>query len=63
MNQNSGDSSWNILVKEVEVAKDVGDMLESWLNKAKEMGEFRNNISIVKYSRGTMKDRLTKMNP
>lgn len=36
MNQNLGDLSGNILIKEIEVPKDVGDMLEPWLNKAKE---------------------------
>lgn len=32
-------SSGSLPVKEIEVPNDVGDMLEFWLNKAKESGD------------------------
>lgn len=57
MNQNYDDlskqSSGSVPVKEIEVPKNVGDMLESWLNKAKEVGDVRNNIIVVETSGGT----------
>lgn len=54
MNQNSNDSSGGRTpIKEIEAPKDVADKSESWLNKAKEVGEVRNNITIIEPSGGT----------
>lgn len=70
MNQNFDDSSklssGSVLVKEFEIVKDVGDMLESWLNKAKEVEDVRNNITIVKPSSGTSDSKkimISNLNP
>lgn len=57
LNQSYDDSSKqsirSVCVKEIEVPKDVGDMLESWLNKAKKVGDVRYNITVVEPSGGT----------
>lgn len=57
MNQGYDDSfkksSESLPVKIIKVPKDVGDMLESWLNKAKEARGVRNNITIIEPSGGT----------
>lgn len=57
MNQNfddsSSQSSGSVHIKKIEIPKDVSDLLESWLNKAKEFGYVRNNITIVEPSGGT----------
>lgn len=70
MNQNSEDLSnqysGNVPIKEIKVPKDVGDMIEYRLNKAKEAEDVRNNITIVKPSSrtpGTKKIRITNLNP
>lgn len=49
----SNQSSRSIPIKEIEDPKDIGDMIESWLNKAKEAGDVRNNITIIEPSSGT----------
>lgn len=54
MNQNYDDSSGGSeLVKEIKLPKNVVDTLKSWLNKAKEVGGVRNNVTIVESSDGT----------
>ncbi|CAI8612606.1 unnamed protein product [Vicia faba] len=52
--------------KKFEIPKDVGGMLESWLNKVKEDRHVGNNITIVEPSGGTFSIKkiwLTNMNP
>lgn len=70
MNQNYNDSSkqsrGSVPVKEIEIHKDVGDMLESCLNKAKEVGDVRNNTTIVEPYDGTYETKkimITNLNP
>lgn len=55
----SNQSSGSAHVKEIQVPKDVSDMLESWLNKAKEAGDVMNNITIVEPSGGTSGPKKT----
>lgn len=70
MNQNSRDSSNQsrdiLLVKEIVVPKDVGDMLESLINKAKEVGDDKSNITVVEPFGGTLgikKIMIKNLNP
>lgn len=57
--------SGRVPIKEIEVPKHVGDMIEYWLNKVKEAGNVRNNITIVEpYSAmpDTKKIMITNLN-
>ncbi|CAI8612732.1 unnamed protein product [Vicia faba] len=65
-NDLSKQSSGSLLVKEIEVPKHVGDMLKSWLNKAKKARDVRNNITIVEPYGGTSDTKnimITNLNP
>lgn len=65
MNQNYDDpskqSSGSIHVKEIEVPKNVMDVQESWLNKTKDVGDVRNNITIIEPYDGTCGPKKIKI--
>lgn len=62
---NQDQTSRNKLVQEIEASNEVIDMLELWLNKAKEVEAIRDHITVVEPSGGTSykKILITNLNP